>query len=236
MNKIDKERHILKLAYPLLTDLYGSFDVNPNQLDRPDAAINLMLNNIQIGIEVTLIDKPKNCEYLNNEKLSKGVQEQQVKDLLNNGTCSTQPIKKVSIPFPNDYIFENVIKKAKKYQSYMESEEYTEMLILSFSSHLNIKHHSFNDYIKPWTAFLLSEKQFPFDKVIFVCEETKKAVVIYDKNLREQVPPERDSTKESGITTLQSSIIPFGKEFNINEIFDKEPHVLTKKKSRKKRK
>ena len=181
MNKVEKERNILKLATPLLSELYGIFDIIPEQLDKPDAAINLKASNITIGIEITSIDKQKDQQYLNDDKIARDVISQQLKDLLKDGSHSSQPTKKISIPFPRDYIFENVFEKAQKYQSYIESIESIkfgkcgEMLILAFSSHLSINDKSFNNYHKPWTNFLLSEKKFPFDKVIFVCEHTKKS-------------------------------------------------------------
>jgi hypothetical protein len=52
MEKVDRERNILGLATPLLSELYGNFDIIPDQLDRPDAAINTKTCNIKIGIEI----------------------------------------------------------------------------------------------------------------------------------------------------------------------------------------
>ena len=235
MEKVDRERYILELATPLLSRLYGEFEIISEQLDRPDAAIIIKKSNIKIGIEITSIDKKKDQEYLNNKKIASEVKGQQVENLLSDGSYSSRPIKKVSISFPCDYIFEGVVKKVEKYRSYSESGEYGEMLVLAFSSYLSVDHETFNDYHKPWTNFLLSEQVFPFDKVIFVDERTRKAVVIYDKASPLQETPLVDSEKEAGITVVQGSILPVGKTVNMAGLFTEEPHVSPKKKSKKRR-
>ena len=236
MNKVKRERNILELASSLLSELYGNFDVVADQLDSPAAAIILKPSNTQVGVEITSVDKRKALEYLNNEKIAKKAQTQQLKDLLTDDSYSPRPTKKVSIPFPEDYIFENVIKKTKKYHAYLESGDYEEMILLVCSKYLSINHESFNDYLKPWTTFLLGEQNFPFDKVIFVCEKSQKSVVVYDKSSPLLKAPKRYSEKESGITTMQGPILPFGQTVNILGMFDEEPHVSTKKKSKKEKK
>ncbi|GHU19482.1 hypothetical protein AGMMS50243_11590 [Betaproteobacteria bacterium] len=110
------------------------------------------------------------------------------------------------------------------------------MLILAFSSYLNADHKFFNEYHKPWTNFLLSEQGFPFDKVIFVCEHTRKAVVIYDKASPLQEAPSVDCEKEAGITVAQGPIFPFGETVNITDLFLEKPHVSPGKKSKKQKK
>lgn len=77
--------------------------------------------------------------------------------------------------------------------------------------------------------------EFPFDKVIFLCEKSGKAELVYDKSQPVQVQPKRDVNKELGITQVQSSIIPFGSSININDIFDEESIVKPKSKKSKKR-
>jgi hypothetical protein len=79
----------------------------------------------------------------------------------------------------------------------------------------------------------LSEKNFPFDKVIFVCELKEKAIVIYDKAFPLQEAPLINYEKEAVIPVVQPSILPFNKIVDIS--FTEEPHVLPQKKSKKER-
>ena len=39
MEKLEKERSILSLAEPILKNLYGAFEIDDAQIDKPDAAI-----------------------------------------------------------------------------------------------------------------------------------------------------------------------------------------------------
>ncbi len=183
MNKIDEERYILKLAIPLLKDIYGDFYVDKEQVDNPDAAIILKKYVKQkIGIEITSIDKKDVKQYFNDKKIIKEVEQEQLKNLQNK-EYSRSPTRKCSIPFPKEYIYDGVIKKTEKYTNYTNSDNYDEIIILVSSSYLNLNYKYFEDYHKPWTQFLLSKNKFPFDKVIFVCNETKNSTIIYNKNL-----------------------------------------------------
>lgn len=234
MNKIDKERNILNHAKSLLQEIYGDFDVISEQIDKPDAAINTKKGNKKIGIEITSVDKKNIQEYMNNEKISEETQNQQIDDLLKDRSYSQKSLKKASITFPNDYIFDNVYEKLEKYNSYVDNEEYDEMIILACSSYLRIGHEFFNEYHKPWTNFLLSDKNFPFDKVIFVCAQSGASTLIYDKKLPLRTHPLREINKELGETVVRSSITPFGAVLDTKKLFEEDPHVSQKK--RKKRK
>jgi len=237
MDKIAREREILDFAKSALEELYGSFEVIPDQLDRPDAAIILnSTDRKKIGIEITSIDKKDVQQYLNDEKVTKDIVRKQLDYLIHGEKCSDQPIKKISISFPRTYIFDGAIKKADNYSQYMESGEYGEMILLAFSSYLQINDEHFDDYHKPWAAFLFTEKSFPFDKVIFVCKYTKKAVVVYDKSIPQLTCPQPKSEKELGITMVRASIQQFGKPFNINQMFDKDPHIPVQNKNKRKKK
>lgn len=236
MEKIDKERDILSLAETLLSELYGEFCIVTEQTDRPDAAINIKKCGRRIGIEITSVDKEKDQEYLNNEKITSKVSSQQINSLLVDGICSSRPTKRLSISFPKDYIFESVIKKAEKYQSYAESRKYGEILILAFSSYLNAGDSAFNEYHKPWTNFLLSEKYFPFDKVIFVSEHTRKVAVVYNKESPLRDSPLVDCEKETGITVVKGPIYPIGQTVDIDRLFSEAPHVPFGKKSKQQKK
>lgn len=54
--KIAEERLILESAYPLLNDIYGHFEIDPAQVDKPDATINVSAPTRRVGIEITSID------------------------------------------------------------------------------------------------------------------------------------------------------------------------------------
>jgi len=49
---ICEERSILKLATPFLEELYGNFEIDPHQLDGPDAAIILKQNSTESKLEL----------------------------------------------------------------------------------------------------------------------------------------------------------------------------------------
>jgi len=233
MEKVEKERSVLDLAMPLLKELYGSFDIVSDQLDKPDAAIILKSNNKKIGIEITSVDKQKDLQYFNDKKDSREIESQQLNNLQKDGSYSSQPNKKLSIAFPHDYIVENVLKKEEKYIGYKQSSDYDEIIILAFSSYLEIGYEHFENYHKPWTNLLLSQKEFPFDKVIFACSKTSNAMVVYDKNFLQSKKLKIDSDKELGITVVQGPIFPAGKTVNILKVFNEEP-LLKQMKSRNK--
>jgi hypothetical protein len=236
MGKIEKEAYILSLAKPLLLELYGEYTIVTEQKDKPDAAIEIKNDGTIIGIEITSVDKEEHHKYLNDEKITSEIALQQIKNLLEDGSYSNKPIKRLPVSLPFDYIFEGVIKKSQKYQSYADFRNYEEILILAFSSHLNAGGSVFNEYHKPWTNFLLSEEGFPFDKVIFVSDNTRKTAIVYNKASPLRVSPLSDSATEAGVTAFKTSILPSNEIININSIFSNEPHVPPGIKSKKKRK
>lgn len=230
MNKIDTEQYILEIVKPKLKKIYGYFNVIPEQSDNPDAAIELESSKKhKIGIEITTVDKQKNLQYLNDEKITQSIQLEQLKDLGNNQTYNKKPMKKVSIDFPKEYIFENIVKKEKKYLQYKKNDNYHEIVLVVFSSFLQVDKECFKFVHKPWSEFFLSKKKFPFDKVIFVDIKTKKTVHLYNKNSPLLVQPEFYDCVKSGITVVKSSILPFGKEVNVKDMFKEEPLIPAKK-------
>ena len=157
MNKFEKEREILKLAKPLLLELYGEFEVDPNQNDRPDAAVILkpdahddkkLQESTKIGIEITAIDKPDDLQYLNDEKFTRDEKNEQINRIIESGQMSNQPDKKASISFKNTYIYEGVLKKLEKYSCYVEIDSYKELIILVFSEFFSFNDQDFNKYHK----------------------------------------------------------------------------------------
>jgi hypothetical protein len=236
LEKIAKEKQILNLALPLLRDIYGDFDIDNDQVDSPDAAILLNKSTNKIGVEITSVDSPKVKAYFNDEKVANLEKEEQLERLIDNGSFTTQPMKKMSVEFKHDYIFKGVIKKSEKHKSYMNAGSYHEMIVVASSEYLEISSEHFFGYHMPWANYLLSNSSFPFDKVIYVCEKTGKSVLIYDKEKPLEEAPKQDKNKELGATFSSGSVIPFGAPFNYNDLFDKEPIILPKSKSKKERK
>lgn len=225
VNKVSEERSILELAKPLLEKLYGLFQVDTEQTDRPDAAIILDTTKGRIGIEITSVDGKDVQQYFNDEKFGGDIKLKQINNLISSGDYSNQPDKKASIPFPNSYIADGVIKKYAKHSDYLMSGEYEEIILISFSEFLEVRSEFFYSYHKPWTWNILKEKSFPFSKVIFVCKQHGDAVLVYDKDIPAPVLPKRDPDKELGITQIHGPITPFGKTVNLNELFDNEPLI-----------
>lgn len=232
--KIKKERKILNLAIPLLREYYGEFEIDHGQVDSPDAAILLNRSSLVIGIEITSVDPAEVKAYFNDEKITATEEQNQIECLMANGSYTQQPMKKMSIPFKNDYIFNGVTNKREKFESYMNAGNYSEMIVVASSEYLEISNEYFFDYHMPWANYLLSESSFPFDKVFYVCEKSEETVLIYDKNKPLAVSPKRDENIELGITYVRSSIIPFGQPFNHKEIFNKDPIIPPKSRYKKK--
>lgn len=234
MDKVSDERNILELAKPILGEIYGNFQVDAEQIDRPDAAIILGTTKGRIGIEITSVDGKDVQQYFNDEKFGKDIELNLINDLVSSGKYSDRPLKKYSIPFPSSYIADGVLKKIDKHSEYFVSGEYEEVILISFSEYLEIRSEHFESYHKPWTWHLLKEKSFPFSKVIFVCKNNGEAALVYDKSVPAPEPPERDTDKELGITSTSGPILPIGKTVNIYEILDNEPLITLRKKNRKK--
>lgn len=236
MDKLSIEREILDFAKPVLEDIYGNFDVDPEQTDRPDAAIVLESNGTIIGIEITSVDDEEIQRYFNDEKHGRDLKSKQVEELVSTGKYSDRPDKKASITFPYSYIFDGVKKKAEKHADYMGSGRYEEVILIAFSDNLEIRSEHFHSYHKPWTWYLLSEVSFPFSKVIFVCRQHGDSTIVFDNSLPPPEPPNRDELKELGITRISGPTLPIGKEINLNKIFDNEPLITPKKKGKSKNK
>lgn len=228
METKEQEREILKLAEPILKRIYGEYKIDESQTDKPDASIILEQNvSNKIGIEITCIDKEDIKQYFNDKKISKEIEDEQLKQLLNN-KYSKNPIKKHTISFDNKYIYDGVIKKNKKYISYKNSDTYTEIILLIWSSYLRLDYKYFENYLIPFTQHFLREENFQFNKVIFVCESTKKNIIVYNKDLTKtkiENLPHIDLNKEKGTTISKTSILPFGKNINIKEITNNPPLI-----------
>ncbi|MFB2686408.1 hypothetical protein ACE02B_14495 [Shewanella mangrovisoli] len=229
MSKIEKERYILSLSTGVLEELYGKFSIDENQDDRPDAAI-VLENGNKIGIEITTVDNFETLQYFNDKYAEYPHIEKQLNDLSENGSYSRRPTKSKSIKLENYYAFKNLMKKKSKYNEYLSSTNFDELIIVAFSSYLKPQNSHYESYHIPWTNYLLSRVKFPFDKVILVCAETKSVDLVYDKRHKKKVAPKKDIEKERGVTRVHGPILPINKKINLNEIINNPPLVQERKK------
>jgi len=234
--KVERERNILRKALPLLRKLYGDFEIDECQKDRPDAAIILGNKSKpkKIGIEITSVDKQADLQYFNDEKMVQELTINQINNLELGRSYDNKPKKKASIEFSNSYIYEGVIKKKDKYIDYIQSANYKEIILLAFSDYLSLKDEDLKDYQKKWTNFLLSKDNYPFDKVIFVCIETEQSILLYNKKVPFNKEPARRLSIERGITVMRTSVLPFGETVNLFEMFEQEPSAQKTNKKNKK--
>lgn len=239
MEKVEFEREILESSQPLLKKIYGNFSIDKEQIDCPDASIILEKNKAKIGIEITCIDNEDVLKYFNDERISSKILNEQLSNIDGNYEYCENPMKKLSIPYPHTYIYDGVIKKEEKFTNYQKSDNYEEIIILAFTNYLKLKNVKSINYFTKWTQYLLSKEHFSFNKVIFLCNETKKSFIVYDKNLG--IPkrtPVINHKIELGITMARSSAIPVNKTVSIKNLL-KLPALVPKismDKSEKKKK
>lgn len=234
MDKLDHENHIFELSKKSLVTLYGDFERDNEQKDRPDAAIIIKntrkINNESemIGIEITSADKYHDKQYFNDRKFSKDIENKQIEECLN-GIAPTRPMKLLSIPMPRYYIYESIQGKSRKYKAYNIGNKYKEIILLVSSDFLDCNNESFKSYLVPWTNHLLSKIKFPFSKVIFVCTCTQECFLIYDKKKPLLSCPEIDKNRELGSTHLYSGMIPMNNPINLNALCESSPLVVKRK-------
>lgn len=176
MKKRELEEHVLKLAEPLFEKLYGKFSIDRAQTDRPDAAITVYkphkrfgrnVGPFRVGIEITTVDKEQDLAYLNDKKYGRDKVIVQTMNALKNGLDSDKPTKKAEIHTTGSYIYDGAIRKKDKYQGYIESGTYREIILLCFSEVIVTDGAFFKEYLRGNTNYLLSKAQFPFDALVF---------------------------------------------------------------------
>lgn len=242
MDKIEFERSILEKAKPLLRKLYGEFRVDLEQNDRPDAAIFLgdsadhATDNTtprKIGIEITSIDKQSDLQYLNDEKHGREIANKQLEDSLHNGTPGENPLKRIDVKLPKNYILDGIINKSEKYNDYVKSGSFEEIILLCFSDIITPDSKFMKQGLKHWTDFLLSQANFPFDKVIFVSLVGSGSVQIYNKKHPRIIRPKPYKYDDATITAIQGGFIPVGTH-DIGGILNNSPLIQQKNGKKKK--
>lgn len=234
MKKRELEEHVLKLAEPLFEKLYGKFCFDPAQTDRPDAAINVdkphkrfgrKCGSFRVGIEITTVDKGQDLAYLKDDKYGRDRVIAQTRDVVENGLDSDRPIKRAEIDIPSSYIYDGAIAKQIKYQSYVNSGTYREIILLCFSDVVATDTVLFKEHLKDSTDYLLSKAQFPFDAVVFASLRQGNPVRVYRKSNPRRTPPAPSNYSRVSETVIQGPTMRVGPTDNLLEIWSNEPLI-----------
>jgi hypothetical protein len=234
MKKREQEEHVLELTKPLLEKLYGRFSVDSDQKDKPDAAITVYkphkrfgrnASPFRVGIEITTVDKAQDLAYLNDKKHGRDEIIAQTIDALENGIDSGIPIKKTTIEIADSFIYDGAIPKKDKYQSYVESGAYREIILLCFSDLVETESPLFKEQLQGWTNHLLSKTQFPFDAVVFVNLRRGNPVRVYKKRDPLLAAPAPSRHSGSTVTVFQGPTMRVGQQYNLKEIMSNDPLI-----------
>ena len=121
--KLENERRVLDLSLPLLKKMYGEIKVDPRQMDRPDAAIEVVKPRKQVsrdrkpfsvGIEITTIDTAESLAYFNDKKHGKDILARQIDGIMESGSHDVRPFKSMDVDILKSCIYDAAIKKTDK--------------------------------------------------------------------------------------------------------------------------
>jgi len=223
IKKIFKERQIVSICRDVLYETYGKFILDPKQIDRPDAAINLESGK-RIGIEVTTVQKEEVLEYLNDKKYGKDIESEVIKNI-DKVDNNSSPLKKMPYRVTSKDIFDACNEKRDKYEDYKNEGKCHEVIILATGNDFcdeNFLNESLQFFIK---------EEFNFDKVFIVnMIYPPKAYLFYDKS-----KPYINYWKNKNIKIkyrnriVNSSWLPTEKAINVKSIAQKEPLIAPKK-------
>lgn len=187
--KIDKERAVLAVAMPLLKELYGELCADPVQTDRPDAAL-VLANDHRVAVEITSLDRADDKQYWNDKTHGTALIDAQFTRMVSGDPLIDQPIKSMKVYLTRDYLAGQALPKAAKHDAYMAAGIYVESVLITTSDYITARHEGFEDYYIPMAGHLFHDAAFPFNKVIFACKKTSKALLVYDKSA---TPPPKPS-------------------------------------------
>lgn len=223
MKKRELENYVFLTAVPILKEIYGEFIKDEDQKDRPDAAIFVNDNKDRIGIEITTATSFEELQYFNDKKYGNEKDAEIRNEVIQTGERSDlRALKKYSNKKPYDFIVNGIKAKKDKYKSY-KSQGFKEVALLVYEDFAD---RAISEYHKNWTNFLLSRKNFPFNKVIYV---GKNSCILYDRNKHKKTMPIRNYSQELGSTKFKSGMLPVGKEVNIRQMWTDEPIIKPKK-------
>ncbi|MEQ5777101.1 hypothetical protein J4E05_16360 [Thalassospira sp. NFXS8] len=236
MKKRNLELKVLDLAKTELDKLYGFYNIDESQNDRPDAAINVIEPrsdfdeknpSFKVGIEITSVDKEDVQAYFNDQTYGINKINEAFAENKKNGGKINHANKKMEIFVDEFYIYEGAMKKLKKHEDYAKSNIFKDIILICHSENTNS-----NKLLREWTNFLLSKENFPFDKVLFTALETQKCFLIYEKKkplLTEPRPFNHVRHQRAEIT------IPIG-HHNILGALLNEPIIQPKKSAKRTKK
>lgn len=243
MGKRDLEEYVLGLAKPLLLSLYGDYEIDFTQVDRPDAAISVSRphkrfgrdrNPIKVGVEITTVDSKGALAYLNDEKFGCDLVSAQIDNSLSYGVDSDRPTKKIGVKVGESYIYDGAKSKANKYSDYASAGNFGEVILLCFSEFVCVDSTLFKEKLSRWTNFHMSVNRFPFDKVLFVSLGSRKAVKVYDKRNRLSVRPVPYGSEDT-LLRVEGPFMRTNVTYQLDKIISNEPLIAPKSNGKSKR-
>ncbi|CRM47031.1 hypothetical protein [Pseudomonas sp. 25 R 14] len=222
--KENHEQAILDLAAPNLEGIYRAYTVCEIQKDKPDRAIILSrphsklirgwLKESKVGIEITTADPREHLAYINDRKADREKIHTQIEEAISTRTAPKRPMKKIENLMRPNWIFEGIKDKANKYQTYVESGSFVELVLLCYSDIIATTNKIYLDGLKDWTEYFLSESNFPFDRVLFIgannsCDQ------IYKKSHKRKTKPAAFKYEGCTIETSTSGMIPIEVTYKI---------------------
>jgi hypothetical protein len=177
--KLEEERYTLALAVPLLRKLYGPFEIDEDQQDRPDAAL-ILEDGRRVGVEITTLDHHTHRQYDRDPRIDRAAREQQLKRTLAGLPPLNAPLKAQTIKLGRDYLAAGAMSKATKYSQYMGAGGFDEVILLTSSAYIRANHRRFQKYYVAQAGWLFHSAAFPFNKVVFVCHDTNDAILVHD--------------------------------------------------------
>lgn len=210
MSRKPEEGLVLESFKPFLESMYGLFDLDPGQIDKPDAAIILKTSEKRIGIELTTFDSEKFRRFdaflkapYQVAKINKNINELDVKIENNISTTVYKPI----LPGIREYVYhldiflDSIFPKLSKFDAYAASNEYHEIILLLHSDHFEIEMcHGHFLCIVNHTFNKLLEKSCRFNKIIYFNPKSKENANIFSLKNKQVSRELCDECKKAIIT------------------------------------
>ncbi|WP_156329588.1 hypothetical protein [Pseudomonas sp. 250J] len=230
--KEESESLVLAKATETLKAIYKDFDIDPDQKDKPDKAIILKkpparfgkkrTTQVKIGIEVTTVDPNGYLSYMSNRKRDQEAIVKQIDDVMETGE-PTNPLKKITTTIYDSWLYEGLIAKKEKHESYAIDRKFEELILLCHSDIISVKKLRSDKILLEHTQHLLKKDDFPFDKVIFVDSRENDAIQIYNK-LEKEKPP-RYTDRDENLKSVDFGMLPVGKPLNLLDIASRDPII-----------
>lgn len=235
-SKEEFENQIFDLTAPLLQKLYNKFVKKPEQVDKPDAAIELLnppkrfgtKEKVTIGIEITSVDPSWYLAYANDSKYGADLVMERLEQTLKQGIIHDNPTKNTDVPIPQSFIFDGIKGKADKHESYKSQCRFDEIILLCFSEVIWAGNPIYQGGLAAWTDYQLSEISFPYDKVIFLGLIDQRAVQIYDRKNKKTKRPAPYLYPDATITCSKPATMPCGTIDDIDKKFFGTPIIPTR--------